>query len=53
MALYQPPAGIVHDAFVKAVQEIDNNVYTAILKMEATLKDMNASTDAKNEALNT
>lgn len=45
------PLGLSRDAFVKAVQESDNNVYTAILKTEATLKDANASADAKNEAL--
>ncbi|GAA4920029.1 S1/P1 nuclease [Mucilaginibacter defluvii] len=45
------PLGLTRDAFVKAVQESDNNVYTAILKTEATLKDANASTDAKNEAM--
>lgn len=45
------PLGLSRDAFVKAVQESDNNVYTAILKTEATLKDASASADAKNEAL--
>lgn len=45
------PLGLTRDAFVKAVQESDNNVYTAILKTEATLKDANASIEAKNEAL--
>jgi len=45
------PLGLSRDAFVKAVQESDNNVYSAILKMESTLKDVNASADAKNEAL--
>ncbi|MDT3401300.1 S1/P1 nuclease [Mucilaginibacter terrae] len=45
------PLGLSHDAFVKAVQESDNNVYTAILKTEATLKDVNTSADARNEAL--
>jgi len=45
------PLGLTRDAFVKAVQESDNNVYTAILKTEATLKDVSASPDAKNEAL--
>jgi len=45
------PLGLSRDAFVKAVQESDNNVYTAILKTESTLKDVNASADAKNEAL--
>jgi hypothetical protein len=32
------PLGLSHDAFVKAVQESDNNVYTAILKTEAIFK---------------
>jgi hypothetical protein len=45
------PLGLSRNAFVKAVQESDNNVYTAILKMEATLKDANASAEAKNEAI--
>lgn len=45
------PLGLSRDAFVKAVQESDNNVYTAILKTEATLKDANASVEAKNEAM--
>jgi len=45
------PLGLSRDAFVKAVQESDNNVYTAILKTEATLKDANASAEAKNEAM--
>lgn len=45
------PLGLSRDAFAKAVQESDNNVYTAILKTEATLKDANASAEAKNEAL--
>ncbi|WP_311954606.1 S1/P1 nuclease [Mucilaginibacter terrae] len=45
------PLGLSRDAFVKAVQESDNNVYTAILKTEATLKDVNASDEAKNEAM--
>jgi hypothetical protein len=45
------PLGLSRDAFVKAVQESDNNVYTAILKTEATLKDANASSEAKNEAM--
>ncbi|MCD8739098.1 S1/P1 nuclease [Mucilaginibacter roseus] len=45
------PLGLSRDAFVKAVQESDNNIYTAILKTEATLKDANASTEAKNEAI--
>lgn len=45
------PLGLSRDAFVKAVQESDNNVYTAILKTEATLKDANASAEAKNESM--
>lgn len=45
------PLGLSRDAFVKAVQESDNNLYTAILKTEATLKDANASAEAKNEAM--
>lgn len=45
------PLGLSRDAFVKAVQESNNNVYTAILKTETTLKDANASAETKNEAL--
>jgi hypothetical protein len=45
------PLGLNHEAFVKAVAQSDNNVYSAILKMEAILKDKNTSADAKNEAL--
>jgi hypothetical protein len=45
------PLGLSHDAFVKAVQESDINVYTAILKTEATLTDPGTAAEAKNEAL--
>jgi hypothetical protein len=45
------PLELSRDAFVKAVQESDNNVYTAILKTEATLKNASASAEAKNTAL--
>jgi len=45
------PLGLSHEQFVKAVSESDNNVYTAILKAEATLKDKNVGPDQKNEAL--
>ena len=45
------PLGLSHEQFVKAVSESDNNVYTAILKAEATLKDKSVSPDQKNEAL--
>ncbi|MFC0513537.1 S1/P1 nuclease [Mucilaginibacter angelicae] len=45
------PLGLTHDAFVKAVTESDNNVYTAILKTEAQLKDQSLDADQKNEAL--
>src|SRR3954471_18777932 len=33
------PLGLSHEAFVQTVSQSDNNVYTAILKTEATLKD--------------
>lgn len=45
------PLGLNHEQFVQAVQQGDNNVYTAILKVEATLKDNSSSADQKNEAL--
>lgn len=45
------PLGLNHEQFVQAVQQSDNNVYTAILKVEATLKDKTSSADQKNEAL--
>ena len=45
------PLGLTHEQFVKAVSESDNNVYTAILKAEANLKDKSLSLDQKNEAL--
>jgi hypothetical protein len=45
------PLGLSHEAFVRVVSQSDNNVYTAILKTEAGLKDKNLSADAKNEAL--
>ena len=45
------PSGLTHDQFVQAVSTSDNNVYTAILKTEASLKDNTLSFDEKNEAL--
>ncbi|MEN0052322.1 MAG: S1/P1 nuclease [Mucilaginibacter sp.] len=45
------PLGLTHDQFVKFVQESEGNVYTAILKMEATLKDPASSAEQKTEAL--
>ncbi|MCQ6957326.1 S1/P1 nuclease [Mucilaginibacter aquariorum] len=45
------PLGLTHDQFVKLVTESDNNVYSAILKTEASLKDKNLTPDQKNEAL--
>jgi hypothetical protein len=45
------PLGLNHDAFVKAVSQSDKNVYTAILKTEASLKDKNLTFEEKNEAL--
>jgi len=45
------PLGLNHEQFVQAVQQSDNNTYTAILKTEATLKDKTLSPEQKNEAL--
>jgi hypothetical protein len=45
------PMGLTHEQFVKFVSESDNNVYSAILKTEASLKDKSLSADQKNEAL--
>ncbi|GAB3921924.1 S1/P1 nuclease [Mucilaginibacter myungsuensis] len=45
------PLGLTREAFVKAISESDNNVYTAILKTEAQLKDKNLSSEQKYEAL--
>lgn len=45
------PLGLSHAEFVKSVAQSDNNVYTAILKMEASLKDNTLPADQKNEAL--
>jgi hypothetical protein len=45
------PVGLSHEAFVQTVSQSDNNVYTAILKTEASLKDQNLSIPARNEAL--
>lgn len=45
------PLGLTHEQFVKYVSESDNNVYSAILKTEASLKDKSLTSDQKNEAL--
>ncbi|WP_419699077.1 S1/P1 nuclease [Mucilaginibacter sp. NFX135] len=45
------PLGLTREQFVKAVSESDNNVYSAILKTEAALKDKSLTADQKNEAL--
>jgi hypothetical protein len=45
------PLGLSHEAFIQTVSQSDNNVYTAILKTEAALKDQNVSFEAKTEAL--
>jgi hypothetical protein len=45
------PLGLSHADFVKAVQQSDSNVYTAILKVENTLKDRRLPLDQKSEAL--
>ncbi len=45
------PLGLTHEQFVQALSTSDNNVYTAILKTEASLKDKTLSFDEKNEAL--
>ncbi|WP_184549856.1 S1/P1 nuclease [Mucilaginibacter sp. FT3.2] len=46
------PLGLSRDQFVEAVGKQDkDNIYTAILKAEANLKDQGLTTDQKNEAL--
>jgi hypothetical protein len=45
------PLGLTHEQFVTTVSESDNNVYSAILKTEASLKDNSLTPDQKNEAL--
>lgn len=45
------PLGLTHEQFVKFVSESDNNVYTAILKTEAGLKDNILTADQMNESL--
>jgi len=45
------PLGLTHEQFVKFVSESDNNVYSAILKTEASLRDRSSTPDQKNEAL--
>ncbi len=45
------PLGLTHEQFIKFVSESDNNVYSAILKTEASLKDRSLTPDQKNEAL--
>jgi hypothetical protein len=46
------PLGLNHQQFVEAVGKQGNdNVYTAILKAEASLKDSKLNADQKNEAL--
>ena len=45
------PLGLSHDQFIKTVKESKGNVYTAILEMEAILKDNTSSNEKKNEAL--
>lgn len=45
------PLGLNHEQFVKVVSESNANVYTAILMVEAQLRDKSLSFDQKNEAL--
>ena len=46
------PLGLTHEQFVETVSKQGNdNVYSAILKIEAILKDKAATLDQKNEAL--
>ena len=46
------PLGLNHEQFMDAVSKQGNdNVYSAILKEEAILKDQTSSADQKNEAL--
>jgi hypothetical protein len=46
------PLGLGHDAFVQFVEGLGNeNIYTAILKAETTLKDDSANVTARQDAL--
>ncbi|MBB5395185.1 S1/P1 nuclease [Mucilaginibacter sp. AK015] len=45
------PLGLNHEQFVQLVSQSDGNVYTAILKAEAQLKDKSLSAEQKKEAL--
>jgi len=45
------PLGLSHEQFVKLVSQSDGNVYSAIVKTEAQLKDKSLSAEQKNEAL--
>ena len=45
------PLGLSHEQFVQTVAQSDNNVYTAILKAEASLQDKTLGPDEKNKAL--
>ncbi|MFD0793127.1 hypothetical protein ACFQZX_05825 [Mucilaginibacter litoreus] len=45
------PLGLNHEQFVKAVQESEGTVYTAMLKHGSNLEDPAASLNQKNEAL--
>lgn len=45
------PLGLTHEQFVKSVKESSDNIYTAILEVEQTLKSSTATAEQKNEAL--
>ncbi|RFZ92930.1 hypothetical protein D0C36_16205 [Mucilaginibacter conchicola] len=45
------PPGLSHEVFFSAVTQSDGNVYSAIVKTEAQLKDKSLSAEQKNEAL--
>lgn len=45
------PLGLSHEQFVQFVSQRDGNVYTAIVRTEAQLKDKSLSPEQKNEVL--
>lgn len=44
------PLGLTHEQFIQEVQKSDNNVYTAILKTEASLKDNKLGLEEKKRS---
>jgi S1/P1 Nuclease len=45
------PIGLTHEQFIQAVKKGKNNVYTAIIDAEQTLKDKSSTTEQRVEAL--